>query len=560
MANGGNEHDYDPFDSLDSEEDAFGQGGPREDYEFAHESPPQQQSSPDEPGYCVVQEPTAESMEPVADAAPAAHSAEDEQLLCEIEKSQNKSRGVIALVLTLLISGAVFVVVGKAWWSWELVLMFLAILLIHEFGHFVTMKGLKYRNVNMFFIPLLGAAVTGRHYNTPAWKKAMVALMGPLPSIFLATGVGIAAVVADMDWLVYACVLSLFLNGLNLAPFLPFDGGHVLHAVLFCRHYYLDVAFRVITVLIVLAFAVLLEGSPFLVGLAVFLGMTILITLRNGRIARELKSEGSLELAGEDDRVTPATALRVAHALRAGTNPKMSAKALAQSVLQVVEQINAHPPGVLASIGLLFLHGAGLGVALFAGFFLSIAVNEDLRERFWVAAEPPPLYAYDCDAVETRGERYVPTFGTNYIIATFATPADANTAYKSAKPDISAQDHLQRFGRTVSIALSSESTPEMRKSWIDRWELEAQELIVDLPYSPVLFSLDATFSDAAFARRVDNEVQAYLKNEFQSALSPPWQPDAPVRDPAEGERYEARRTCIELSKAVDKACPCGERV
>jgi len=44
----------------------------------------------------------------------------------------------------------------------------------------------------MFFVPLLGAAVMGRHYNVKGWQKAVVSLAGPVPGILV--GLGLAAV------------------------------------------------------------------------------------------------------------------------------------------------------------------------------------------------------------------------------------------------------------------------------------------------------------------------------------------------------------------------------
>lgn len=502
----------------------------------------------------------AEDVEPIEEAStPAAivvspdRSAEDEELLSEIEKAGSKSKGVGALILTVLISGVLFVAVGTVWWSWTFTLTLVPVLLIHELGHFVTMKAFRYRNVNMFFIPLLGAAVTGQQFNVPAWKKALVALMGPLPSIFLATGTGIAAIVLQLDWLVYACIVALVVNGLNLVPLLPFDGGHVLHAVLFCRHYYLDVALRAVTILIILLLAFTFGGSAFLIGLAVFLLMTIHITIRNGQIASQLRSEGDLDLVTEDDRVAPGTALRIADALRARIKAKITAKTLAQHTLQVVEQINTRPPGILASMGLLFIHGAGVLVAAVAALGLGVAVNEEFQQAFLVGLYPRPLYQYDCDPAETSGDQYVPTYGTKSIIATFATIADANRAYVAAKPEMSSQDHLQRFGRSVSISLEVSATPKTMQSWIDRWEASSQELLVDSPYAPTMFSLDATFSDGEIALRVEKELRAYFENTYRYTLNPPWQPSELVRDPAENEHYKARASLLTIDKIAQKA-------
>ena len=56
------------------------------------------------------------------------------------------------------------------------------------------MRIFHYRNLRMFFIPLFGAAVTGRNWNVPGWKKALVSLAGPLPGIALGIFLGVAGI------------------------------------------------------------------------------------------------------------------------------------------------------------------------------------------------------------------------------------------------------------------------------------------------------------------------------------------------------------------------------
>ena len=512
-----------------------------------------------------VEEAAPETPEaPVLEAAVApALSAEDEELLHEIEKAQKKPAGPVKLILTVLISGVVFVAVGTAWWSWELALGLVPILLIHEFGHFVTMKSFDYRNVNMFFIPFLGAGVTGQRFNVPAWKKAMVALMGPLPSILLATGVGIAAVVLELDGLVYFSIIALFLNGFNLVPFPPLDGGLVMQAVLFCRHYYLDAALRIIAVVILFGLSVLQGGSAISMGMAGFLLITIPITLRNGKVAQQLKSEGNLDPVTEEDRIPPATALRIAAALRARMKTKVATKGLAQFTVQVYEQLHTRPPGILASMGLLFMHGAGMLFAFLACVGLGLAVNEEMREAFLdgmdAGLQPPPLYAYDCEAEETPGDQYKPARGGKSVIATFATFEEANAAYKAAIPDMTPQDHLQWFGRSVSILLDRKAKPIALQPWIDRWEADAAELLVDTGYNQVFFSLDATFPDTELTGRVEKELRAFLENWYSYSLNPPWQPDVLVRDPAEGAHYKARMSLVEIVEVSAEADYENER-
>ena len=144
MANHGDDY---CDDSLDSEGPGNGIGDDEhvKDMELIEDDPP----APSD-GHLLGQAvgPVGEATMLAAIAAPTARSAEDEQLLSEIEKAQSKSRGVGSLILMLLISGMLFVAAGTAWWSWEVTLMLVPVLLIHELGHFVTMKSFKYRNIN----------------------------------------------------------------------------------------------------------------------------------------------------------------------------------------------------------------------------------------------------------------------------------------------------------------------------------------------------------------------------------------------------------------------------
>src|SRR5262249_11968035 len=62
-----------------------------------------------------------------------------------------------------------------------------AVLFIHELGHFAGMKLFRYRDVKMFFIPFFGAAVSGRKGRVAGWKEAVVLLLGPLPALLAGT-------------------------------------------------------------------------------------------------------------------------------------------------------------------------------------------------------------------------------------------------------------------------------------------------------------------------------------------------------------------------------------
>jgi hypothetical protein len=123
-----------------------------------------------------------------------------------------------------------------------------AVLALHEGGHFVAMKLFSYRDVRMFFIPFLGAAVEGRRSSVAAWKQGVVLLMGPAPGLMLALVLvelmRIEPLAPSLYRLLWISVLVLVaVNALNLLPLGSLDGARLLQRVLFCRWPQLEVVF-----------------------------------------------------------------------------------------------------------------------------------------------------------------------------------------------------------------------------------------------------------------------------------------------------------------------------
>ena len=59
---------------------------------------------------------------------------------------------------------AFFLVIGYFFFrqNWTLVLILTAVVVFHELGHFTAMKIYNYQELGIFFIPLLGAYVSGK--------------------------------------------------------------------------------------------------------------------------------------------------------------------------------------------------------------------------------------------------------------------------------------------------------------------------------------------------------------------------------------------------------------
>jgi len=138
---------------------------------------------------------------------------------------------ILIFALTLALSYVAFGLV----FSFSSVFILLGVILFHELGHIAAMYIFKYRDLQILFIPLLGAAATGNKSEVAIWKQVVVYLMGPLPGIVL----GIALIAfyqqAQIPWVYETAVTMLLINYLNLLPFVPLDGGHVIRLTIMER-------------------------------------------------------------------------------------------------------------------------------------------------------------------------------------------------------------------------------------------------------------------------------------------------------------------------------------
>jgi hypothetical protein len=66
-----------------------------------------------------------------------------------------------------------------------MLLLITAIVGFHEMGHFIAMKAFRYKDLGIFFIPLLGAYVSGSKREVSQKESAIILLAGPLPGIVL---------------------------------------------------------------------------------------------------------------------------------------------------------------------------------------------------------------------------------------------------------------------------------------------------------------------------------------------------------------------------------------
>jgi len=114
--------------------------------------------------------------------------------------------------------------------GWIAAAILVFVVAIHEFGHLLAFRMIGQPWGRIIFIPFLGAIAMPRLPYRNQCEYAFSALMGPafsvillLPLLFLPD--------ASQEFARVIVFVTAALNGLNLLPALPLDGGHALRAI-----------------------------------------------------------------------------------------------------------------------------------------------------------------------------------------------------------------------------------------------------------------------------------------------------------------------------------------
>ena len=173
--------------------------------------------------------------------SPAAPTNEDRPVLAEAiayPPKYYKEEQPANIWLRSLTSLALYLILGYYIFpSYIMLLLITAIVIFHELGHFFAMKYYRYSDLGIFFIPLLGAYVSGTKREVSQKQSAIIILAGPLPGIIL----GIIFHLIDRNdadgyypfdiSLSRIALLLILLNIINLLPIYPLDGGQLLNRV-----------------------------------------------------------------------------------------------------------------------------------------------------------------------------------------------------------------------------------------------------------------------------------------------------------------------------------------
>jgi Zn-dependent protease len=194
---------------------------------------------------------------------------------------------------TMLISVVVY-----AWiFGWRYAVGFVALLFVHEMGHFIAARQRGLPVGAPTFIPFVGAWIEMKQLPHDAETEAYVGMGGPLVGslgalacYFVARDMG-----PDGRWLLAVAYGGFFLNLFNLIPISPLDGGRIT-AVLSPRLWLLGVP--------VLMAVFWLNPSPILILVAIMAAPQV---MKAWKFKANDPSHGDYYQASAETRLTYAT-------------------------------------------------------------------------------------------------------------------------------------------------------------------------------------------------------------------------------------------------------------
>jgi Zn-dependent protease len=470
-------------------------------------------------------------------------------VLAEIDRLQRKKANWGATILILIVSGFLFYAIGQAAWNLKMAALLIPILFFHELGHYLAMLAFGYRNLRMFFIPLFGAAVTGRNYNVAAWKKAVVSLMGPLPGIVVGIVLGFVAIIIKQKVLLEAAGLTVFLNGFNLLPILPLDGGWNLHALLFSRHYLLDVGFRMVAALLMVLGGVLLrEYFLAYLGGAMLFGLPM--EYRRAQMVARLRKEGFAARSPDSQTIPERSARRIIAEIDESTPKQMGNRAVARLTLQTFESLNARPAGVLAIILLTGLHAAAFVTSLvFSLIFFFAGQHFDANAN--QAARPPvvraprvelPTFSYACGSVRTwRGAQAPATIDKpSLLIATLPDEKTGAEVFAKLTPQLPATTSALLFGQSIVVTLPADAKLEAQIN--AQLEKLSPDALIEHAKA-ISCRLSCKIPDRQLEKELKQDASTYFAM-TSAFVVPPWSPGFKLSD----DERKARATYARIAE------------
>lgn len=224
---------------------------------------------------------------------------------------QRKRNGHISItVLSILIFAITFYFIIE---DYYLIGLLLFVLLLHEGGHFLLMKLFNYKQLNMLFIPFIGAMVSGKKNKYSQVEGALMIMAGPLPGILLGSSLLLYGWLNPSYVSIQLGVMLVVLNLMNLVPVEPLDGGQLMRVLFFDKYELVQLIFTLASALGIMVLGLVFD-SWLLIILGVFIGFRIKSKHKLYLIRKEMKEKFIKYMSNYDD-ISDKTFAKIKHIL-----------------------------------------------------------------------------------------------------------------------------------------------------------------------------------------------------------------------------------------------------
>lgn len=203
----------------------------------------------------------------------------------EETKQQSINRSLISLGLFI---GAFYLIFK---WDFTYILVLAGVIFIHEIGHYLAMRIFKYKDLGIFFVPLVGAFASGTKDNISQKQRVIILLSGPLPGVIIGMIIYYFGLRDQNEFLLKTSNIFILLNLFNLLPVMPLDGGRILKSMFFENNEIINKIFIFISIA-VLTYYSLTSQSYFLLIIPFFLLMQLSSQSQIKKVQNGVESKG----------------------------------------------------------------------------------------------------------------------------------------------------------------------------------------------------------------------------------------------------------------------------
>lgn len=181
-------------------------------------------------------------------------------------------------------------------WEVPLVIALIAVITIHELGHFLAMKFFGYQNVSLMFIPLLGAYTAGQKEDVPYSQELITLFAGPVPGIVAGMILLPFVNIEEPGLFGNICFMLLGLNLFNMLPIIPLDGGRIFDKLFTRLRFWIRIFLMGGALVGILIYEIfqLIAGDPdiFMALLGFFIVQNLVNTFKMQKSQREMRAQG----------------------------------------------------------------------------------------------------------------------------------------------------------------------------------------------------------------------------------------------------------------------------